>query len=67
MMGLIVTFHFMVMLPDLEKPLAHEERMATLEECIGTAATFLFEARRNEPQGVYQAGCTIEIPRRAHS
>lgn len=62
MMGVVVTFYFYVVSPQTEHPLTFKQNMASMEECIGTAAVFLQEARRSQPQGVYQAGCSIEIP-----
>jgi hypothetical protein len=61
--GFVVTFYVAMLLPHQPAPITHEEKVATLEECIGMVADFELRARALQKTGTFQAGCHIEIPR----
>jgi hypothetical protein len=61
-MIIIVTFHFLMLLPGMTEPLKHAEQVPTLEQCIGMVADASMRARTAQRTGTYQAGCTITIP-----
>lgn len=60
-MAYLVTFYFVMTLPG-SAPMVSEEKVATLEECVGMVARYEMRARDLPREGRYQAGCAIEIP-----
>ena len=62
-MKYVVIFYLVMMRAGMTQPAVHQEKVDTLEECLGMVASLLVTARDKVIAGEYQAGCQITVPR----
>jgi hypothetical protein len=55
-------FYFFMVMPGMQQPVVYEEKVATIEECIGMVARYSYKTLDNPRQSKVQMSCQLEIP-----